>query len=189
VWNLPGPDRPGYVQRLGRAANFLGLLGLGVVVTTLLTGLSSFGHNTAWLVILAQIGAALANVGMFFAAFRILTPKAVVVRRLLPGAIIAGVSWTLLQLLGTYLVHRFLRADSVYGVFATVLGLIAWIYVAVRLIVYAAEVNVVLSRHLWPRSIVQPPLLKADMESLSLQALQNQRRKDQHVEVTFDETA
>ena len=189
VWNLPGPDRPGYVQRLGRAANFLGLLALGVIVTTLLTGLSSYGHNTTWLIILAQIGAALANVGMFFAAFRILTPKAVVVRRLLPGAIIAGVCWTLLQLLGTYLVHRFLRADSVYGVFATVLGLIAWIYVAVRLIVYAAEVNVVLSRRLWPRSIVQPPLTEADRTSLALQALQNQRRKDQHVEVTFDETA
>jgi YihY family inner membrane protein len=189
VWNLPGPDRPGYLQRLGRSANFLGLLALGVIVTTLLTGLSSFGHKTAWLVIPAQIAAGLANVGMFFAAFRILTPKAVVVRRLLPGALMAGVSWTLLQLLGTYLVRHFLKADSVYGVFASVLGLIAWIYVAVRLIVYAAEVNVVLSRRLWPRSIVQPPLLKADMESLSLQALQNQRRKDQHVEVTFDETA
>jgi YihY family inner membrane protein len=187
VWNLPGPDRPGFFQRLGRSAIFLGLLALGVIVTTLLTGLSTYGHNTAWLVIPAQIGAGLANVGMFFAAFRILTPKAVVVRRLLPGAIVAGICWTLLQLLGTYLVHHFMRSDSVYGVFATVLGLIAWIYVAVRLIVYAAEINVVLARRLWPRSIVQPPLTKADRESLSLQALQNQRRKDQHVEVTFDE--
>jgi YihY family inner membrane protein len=189
VWNLPGPDRPGFVQRLGRSGIFLGLLATGVIVTTLLTGLSTYGHNTAWLVIPAQIAAALANVGMFVAAFRILTPKAVVVRRLLPGAIVAGVCWTLLQLLGTYLVHHFLRTDSVYGVFATVLGLIAWIYVAVRVIVYSAEINVVLARRLWPRSIVQPPLLKADRESLSLQALQNQRRKEQHVEVTFDETA
>jgi YihY family inner membrane protein len=187
VWNLPGPDRPGFFQRLGRSGIFLGLLALGVIVTTLLTGLSTYGHNTAWLVIPAQIGAALANVGMFIAAFRILTPKAVVVRRLLPGAIVAGICWTLLQVLGTYLVHHFLRSDSVYGVFATVLGLIAWIYVAVRLIVYAAEINVVLARRLWPRSIVQPPLTAADRESLSLQALQNQRRKEQHVEVTFDE--
>lgn len=189
VWNLPGPDRPGFVQRLGRSATFLGLLGLGVIVTTLLTGLSTFGHNTTWLIILAQIGAAVANVGMFAAAFRILTPKAVVVRRLLPGAIVAGVCWTLLQLLGTYLVHHFLRTDSVYGVFGSVLGLIAWIYVAVRVIVYSAEVNVVLARRLWPRSIVQPPLTEADRESLTLQALQNQRRKEQHVEVTFDENA
>jgi YihY family inner membrane protein len=189
VWNLPGPDRPGWFQRLGRSGNFLALLALGVILTTLLTGLSTYGHNTAWLVIPAQLAAALVNVGMFVAAFRILTPKAVVVRRLLPGAMTAGVCWTLLQLLGTYLVHHFLRTDSVYGVFASVLGLIAWIYVAVRVVVYAAEVNVVLTRRLWPRSIVQPPLTQADRESLTLQALQNQRRKEQHVEVTFDETA
>jgi YihY family inner membrane protein len=189
VWNLPGPDRPGYFQRLGRSAEFLGLLGVGVILTTLLAGLSTYGHNTPWLVVLAQIGAAVVNVGMFAAAFRILTPKTVVVRRLLPGAIVAGVSWTALQILGTYLVHHFLKSDSVYGVFATVLGLIAWLYVAVRLIVYAAEVNVVLTHRLWPRSIVQPPLTKADRTSLAMQALQNQRRKDEHVEVTFDETA
>jgi YihY family inner membrane protein len=189
VWNLPGPDRPGFLQRLGRSAVFLCLLGLGVIVTTLLTGLSTYGHKTTWLVVVADIVAALANVGMFVAAFRILTPKTVLVRRLLPGAVIAGLCWTLLQLLGTYLVHHFLRSDSVYGVFATVLGLIAWIYVTVRIIVYAAEVNVVLYRRLWPRSIVQPPLTEADRESLALQALQNQRRKDQHVEVTFDETS
>jgi hypothetical protein len=44
---------------------------------------------------------------------------------------------------------------------------------------------VVLSRRLWPRSIVQPPLTEADRASMALQALQNQRRPEQHVEVTF----
>jgi len=34
---------PGYVQRLGRATEFLGVLGLGVVLTTLLAGLDTFG--------------------------------------------------------------------------------------------------------------------------------------------------
>jgi uncharacterized BrkB/YihY/UPF0761 family membrane protein len=36
-------------------------------------------------------------------------------------------------------------------VFATVLGLIAWLYLAVQVTVYAAEVNVVPVRRLWPR--------------------------------------
>jgi YihY family inner membrane protein len=189
VWNLPGPERPGFIQRLGRSATFLGLLSLGVIVTTLLAGLTTYGHNATWVVVIAEIGAAVTNVAMFVGAFRILTPKFVAVKRLLPGAVVAGVCWTLLQLLGTFLVHHYVRADSVYGIFGTVLGFIAWIYVAVRIIVYSAEVNVVLYRHLWPRSIVQPPLTKADKESLALQALQNQRRKEEHVEVTFDETA
>ena len=69
--------------------------------------------------------------------------------------------------------------------FATVLGLLAWIYLAVEITVYSAEVNVVLTRRLWPRAIVQPPLTEADRASMALQALQNQRRPGQHVEVTF----
>jgi uncharacterized BrkB/YihY/UPF0761 family membrane protein len=46
VWNLPGPARPGYLQRLGRAALFLAVLGLGVIVTTLFTSTAAYGHNT-----------------------------------------------------------------------------------------------------------------------------------------------
>jgi hypothetical protein len=88
---------------------------------------------------------------------------------------------------GTWLVHHFLHSDSLYGVFATVLGLLAWIYVGVQITVYSAEINVVLARRLWPRSLVQPPLTEADRASMALQALQNQRRPEQHVEVTFDD--
>src|SRR5580698_3894167 len=32
VWNLPGPNRPNFVHRLGRSASFLGILGTGVVL-------------------------------------------------------------------------------------------------------------------------------------------------------------
>ena len=71
--------------------------------------------------------------------------------------------------------------------FATVLGLIAWIYLAAEVTVYCAEINVVLARRLWPRAIVQPPLTEADRASMALQALQNQRRPEQHIEVTFDD--
>jgi hypothetical protein len=63
--------------------------------------------------------------------------------------------------------------------------LYAWIYLGVQITVYAAEVNVVLTRHLWPRRIVQPPLTEADRAALALQALQNQRREEQAVHVSF----
>jgi YihY family inner membrane protein len=187
IWNLPGPARPGYVQRLGRAMLFLALLGSGVIVTTGLASLNTYGRNAVILVILAEVAAAAVNVGMYLGAFRVLTPKAVHVRRLVPGAIAGGIVWTILQILGTYLVHHFLHSDSAYGVFATVLGLLAWIYLAVRITVYCAEINVVLARRLWPRAIVQPPLTEADRASMALQALQNQRRAEQQVRVTFDD--
>ncbi len=185
VWNLPGPARPGFLPRLGRSLLFLVVLGVGIIVTTLLTSLDTFGHNAVVLVVLAVAAAVLANVGLYFVSFRVLTPKGVPSRALLPGAAFGGAAWTLLQAIGSYLVHHFLHSSSVYGVFATVLALIAWISLGVQLTVYAAEVNVVLERRLWPRSIIQPPLTEADRAALALQALQNQRRDEQQVLVSF----
>jgi YihY family inner membrane protein len=187
VWNLPGPARPGFVQRLGRAGLFIALLGGGVIVTTALASLTTYLVKGFWLVVLTEVLTAAFNVGMYIGSFRVLTPKGVPTHQLIPGAITGGICWTVLQVLGTWLIHHFLHSDSLYGVFATVLGLLAWIYLAVQLTVYAAEINVVLARRLWPRSLVQPPLTEADRASLALQALQNQRRPEQHVEVTFSD--
>jgi YihY family inner membrane protein len=187
VWNLPGPARPGFVQRLGRAGLFLCLLGGGVIVTTGLASLTTYLPNGLAFKLPLEVVTAAFNAGMYLGGFRALTPKGVPTGKLLPGAIIGGIGWTVLQVLGTYLVHHFLHSDSVYGVFGIVLGLLAWITLAVEVTVYSAEVNVVLARRLWPRSIVQPPLTEADRASMALQALQNQRRPEQHVEVTFDD--
>lgn len=185
VWNLPGPERPGYLPRLGRSMLFLGLLGGDVIVTTALASLATYGHQSLPLVVAAEALEMAVNAGMYFAGYRILTPRAVASRDLVPGAVLAGILWTVLQVLGTYLVHHFLHSDSVYGVFATVLGLVAWLYLAARVAVYCAEVNVVLARRLWPRSIVQPPLTEADRTSLTLQTLESRQREEQQVQVTF----
>ena len=63
VWNLAGPARPGYLQRLGRAGLFLGVLGLGVIVTTLLTSLGAYGHHAIAIVVLLEALAVAANIG------------------------------------------------------------------------------------------------------------------------------
>jgi YihY family inner membrane protein len=187
VWNLPGPARPGYVPRLGRAATFLGVLGLGVIATTALAALDAFGQHSIPFIVASEALATLVNIGMYLIAFRVLTPAGISWRQLVPGAVAGGVAWTVLQVAGTYLVRHALNTAAVYGVFATVLGLLAWVYLAVELTVYAAEINVVLDRRLWPRSVVQPPLTEADRVSMALQALQNQRRAEQMVHVTFND--
>ncbi len=166
---------------------FLALLGGGVIVTTGLSSLDNYVFKGFGLDFLAVAVTATFSAGMYIGAFRVLTPKGVPIGKLLPGAVTAGILYTALQVLGTWLVHHYLHTDSVYGVFATVLGLLAWIYLAVEITVYSAEINVVLVRRLWPRAIVQPPLTEADRASMALQALQNQRRPEQHIEVTFDD--
>ncbi|HZQ57926.1 MAG TPA: YihY/virulence factor BrkB family protein [Acidimicrobiales bacterium] len=190
VWDLPGPERPNYVTRLVRSFGFLGVLVLGVIVTTALASFGTFSGHVWYLVIGAEVIAGLVNIGQYFLAFRVLTPKVVPTRRLVPGSVFGGVGWTVLQALGGYFVgHQLKNTSQVYGTFALVLGLLAWIYIGVQLSIYAAELNVVLAEHLWPRSIVQPPLTEADERALAAQVTENQRRPEQHVGVSYEKPA
>ena len=76
-------------------------------------------------------------------------------RDLRTGAAIAAVCWQVLQLAGGYVVsHQLHRASELYGTFGIVLGLLAWLFLQAEVTLYAAEVDVVLARRLWPRSIM-----------------------------------
>ena len=159
VWNVPGVIRPGFLPRLGRSMEFLGILGLDVVLTTFLAGKVTFGHGPLWSQLLFGTIGLLISILLYVLGFRVLTPKSIKTSHLVPGAILAGVGWTILQYAGTLLVSHALRhASQVYGYFASVLGLISFIYLAAEITMYAAEVNVVRMRHLYPRSMAPPPV-------------------------------
>ena len=49
--------------------------------------------------------------------------------------------------------HQLRHLSNLYGTFATVLGLIWWLALGSIVTVYASEFNVVVTRHLWPRSL------------------------------------
>jgi YihY family inner membrane protein len=182
VWNIPGAVRPNFVSRLTRCLLFLGVLGAGLAVTTLLSGFGTFSSHEIGVDIASEAAAAACNMGLYIAAFRVLTPTRVGTRSLVPGALFGGAVWTVLQALGGYVVGHYLRSDNaVYGMFGTVLGLVAWIYLGAQVTVYAAELNTVIARRLWPRGMVQPPLTEADQRSIGLQAIQSQRRPEQEI--------
>jgi hypothetical protein len=65
----------------------LGVLGLAVIVTRLLTSLGTYGYNAVVIVVLAEAVALAANIGMYFIAFRLLTPKADPTRKLVPDVV------------------------------------------------------------------------------------------------------
>ncbi len=182
VWNIPAAVRPNYWVRMARSLTFLLVLAIGLVTTTFLSSFGTFGRHEFWLGIAAEVVAAIANVGIYVAAFRVLTPKQVETRYLIPGALVAGVLWTVIQAFGGYVVGHYLRDDNVvYGTFGTVLGLIAWLAIGAQITAYSAELNVVIVRRLWPRGLVQPPLTEADQRSIAFQAIENQRRPEQEV--------
>jgi YihY family inner membrane protein len=190
VWNIRGVRRPGYWARLVRSGLFIVLLAAFLVISTGLAWVASYpshGLGEAWRVG-GGLVSAVVNMATYLVAFRVLTPSGVETRQLVPGAAIAGLAWTGLQTVGGYLVGHYVRdATPVYGFFAFILGLIFWIYLGAQLTLYCAELNVVLARRWWPRGLVQPPLTRADKEALVALTKEEQRFREQEVEVRFVE--
>ena len=84
------------------------------------------------------------NIGVFWLAFRLGTAPEIGWRQLRLGAVIGGVIWQVLQDVGGYFVsHQLAHASPVYGTFAVVIGLLAWLYLEAELTLYAVEINVV----------------------------------------------
>ena len=70
----------------------------------------------------------------------------------------AAVLWEILQIVGgVYIGHVLKNAKSHYAFFATVIALLVFLHLGAQLTLYAAEVNVVVKRKLWPRSLLGPP--------------------------------
>jgi len=163
VWNVPQKDRPGFLPRVGRSLGLLAVLGVDALVTTALAGVVGSGEFGSILEAAGVVLSVAINVGLYWAGFRLLTPRSVPGRDLVPGAALAGVVWSVLQFLGGYLVaHELRNSSELYGTFALVLGLLWWLYIGAEMTLYAAEFNVVLVRRLWPRSLTHHPLTPAD---------------------------
>ncbi|MGH2528280.1 MAG: YihY/virulence factor BrkB family protein [Actinomycetota bacterium] len=183
VWNVPFEHRPNFLKSTLRALIMLGVLG---VLTLASAAAGSIGGASSrwWLVILGLAVSLVVNVFLFLLAFRILTSENLTWEDVLPGAAMGSVAWTSLHALGGYYVSHQLRgASDVYGTFAIVIGLLAWIFIGAQVTLLSAEVNVVRKRHLWPRSLVQPPFTDADVEALTRYAKQEGRRPEERIDV------
>ncbi len=158
VWGVPRHARPKFATKVGKGLLLFVVLGVGIAATTAVAGVGSVLDWGPFGSVLAALPAALVNIAVFLVMFRLLSPPDVKSRTLLPGALFAGIGWQVLQTVGVNLVsHQLRHSSQVYGVFGVTLGLLSFLYLAAELTVYAAEINVVRSRHLWPRSLVAPP--------------------------------
>jgi membrane protein len=188
IWSVPFKDRPDFLHARLRGLGMLSILGTLSIVSTTAAGFVGSSSHAAPAVIAGVLVAFVLNLALFMTAFKLLTAVEVSWRDLLPGVIVAAVLWQLLQHLGGFYVdHELKRTGPLYGVFALVLGLLAWLYLGAQLTVFAAEINVVRVRRLWPRSFLSDPLLDADRRALTSSAEVEERVQEEHVEVEFDE--
>jgi uncharacterized BrkB/YihY/UPF0761 family membrane protein len=181
AWNVAEKDRPGFGPRLLRGIGWYCIFGVGVVASTFVASLGTALGLPGGLV-LSEVEALVINLLLFSASFWILSPPAPL-PKLLPGACFAGFVWTVLTGVGIGLTHHLAHSNALYGTFAPVLGLLALLYLAARLSIYAVEANVVAADRLWPRSLSGRDLTAADRRQLACLAERQRRVEGQRVSV------
>ena len=189
VWAVPFKDRPNFVHSRLRGLLLLICLGIMFVASAAATTLATtvFGGP------LAKIGGYAITLGVNFClyvlAFRFLTSAIIPTRSLWLGAGVGALFLSVMQLVGTIYVKRVIsHASNTYGTFATVIGLLVWLHLIAQLTLYAAEINVVVVRRLWPRSLFGPPDEPADRETLRALAKVEERHEGEQVEVHFNKS-
>jgi YihY family inner membrane protein len=185
VWAVPIKDRPDFLRSRLRGLLLVGALGLLFIVATAVGGFTSGIDGPAGKVGAILVGLAV-NLCIFLAAFRFLTSATVPTRCLWLGVAVAAVFWEVLQFFGGYYVSHVLRHTSPLGApFATVIALLVFLHLGAQVTLYAAEINVVVARRLWPRNLLGPPQAPADEETLRALAKVEERDETEHVDVEF----
>jgi uncharacterized BrkB/YihY/UPF0761 family membrane protein len=192
VWNVPYVERPGFGPALARSFGLLVTLGVNVVVTGTLSGVGGAGRLGFTLRIGAFLLSTALNVGLFLLAFRLATARVIRTRDMLLSAVISAVLWQVLIAVGALLLaHQVRHAQSLYGTFGVVLGLLAWLQLQAQVTLYAMEADVVRARGLWPRSVSPPPLTGADRRAYAgyVEAERRLPAEEQQVAVHFPDEA
>lgn len=148
IWDVPSDTRPNIAVVRGRSLLAVVVVGAAQVASAgvVTIGFAGVTDVTA----ISRLGLALAafgiNVGTAMLILPILTsPRLSWRTQVAPGALVAGVAFTVLQYVGTAVVGRAIaRASTVYGTFATVIGLIFWLSLHSSATLAGAELNAAL---------------------------------------------
>jgi YihY family inner membrane protein len=154
VWGVPTRERLGFVAGRLRGAIMLALFGGFFLSITVISGFVTSTGGQLFDNVLLLLATVALNVLLFLCGYRYLTDRHPSWGEVWPGALVAGVLWSALQAAGTYLVTRkAANSSAVYGVFATVIGLLLWLQIGALFSIVGVEINAVRAGHLWPRSL------------------------------------
>jgi membrane protein len=193
AWSVPRNSRPNPFLARGRSLLLLATAGLAVLGTTALSTLGSGNAGSLGIALrmVALVASVAVNGVVFVFAFRLATSRPLTVRQVAPGALTAAVLWQLLQTFGvSYVGHVVSKASATNGVFALVLGLLAFLYLAAVVGVLCVEINVVHVDHLHPRALLTPftddvDLTPGDRRSYTGLAKAQRSKGFERVHVTF----
>jgi uncharacterized BrkB/YihY/UPF0761 family membrane protein len=187
IWDIPRVAQPGFIPKRARSLGCLLVIGTSLAATTFATQATTLLPNLPGIARIGGVVLSLAlNAASYLVMFQVLASGRQPWRQLVPGALVGGVGYTVLQGAGQWYVGRSVSgATDTYGTFAIVIGLISWLYLLSQFTLFAAEINVVRARGLWPRSLFPPRLTRADKRALTAGVLSQQTRPEQHIDVVY----
>nr|WP_314144403.1 YihY/virulence factor BrkB family protein [uncultured Rhodococcus sp.] len=191
AWTVPKNLRPDPIRSRVRGLGLLSTVGLAVLAITALNVLSAAGYFGPESGLVVFVVGTIFYVGVFVVAFRLATARPVSIQEVLPGAVVAGLIWQLLQTFGSvYVKYVVSNATVTNGVFAVVLGLLAFLYVTSVSIVMCIEINVVRVDRLFPRALLAPftddvELTEGDKLTYTGQAEAQRSKPFEDIDVTF----
>lgn len=143
-------ERPNLVRTRGRSLLGIAIVGLAQVGSAVLATLAALDQFAVVHKLLLALGAVVVNSLVLAATYRWLCVHPFTWRQVAPGAMAAGVVFSILQLLGTAVVGRAIaNASPVYGTFASVIGLISWLGLHSMVALLGAELNHLLPARRW----------------------------------------
>jgi membrane protein len=196
AWSVPRNKRPNPVRLRLKSLALLTLTGASVLAITIISTLGNetevFGPRLDLTLRWVVRAVTVLLIGMLLTiVFRLAAARRHHLGRAAPGAFTVAVLWQALQYLGTaYTTGVIKQTGGMNFVFALVLGLIGIIYFASLIGVVGMQVNVVLARRLWPRSLRSVFVDRGDLTDADRRAYASYVRAQQHkgaenVVVTF----
>lgn len=154
LWEIPKHERHGFVEGKLRGLLLLTMLGGMFAIASGASGAVSGGLGAPLLKVVGIVISLVLNLALFMTSFRMLCSERIGWRVLLPGAVVASVLWEVLQVLGGVYIDHIKHSADVYGTFALVLGILAWLHIGSQMTLYCAELNVVLEKKRWPQPLL-----------------------------------
>jgi membrane protein len=185
VWQVPRPKRAGFPKAAFKSLSIIVVGGVGLLTAAVLSSLAtSLGHSAMYKLIPSLISIVLLF-GVFSFIFKVGTDGAIVgYKGAAIAALVSAIGLQILQTLGGYYItHELKGLRSLYGTFALVLGLLAWIYLQAQLVLYALEIASVKHLQLWPRSLDADDLTEQDKRAYELYAQKERYAEQEDVEV------
>lgn len=156
LWHIPKDKRQSFPNTILGSFKIIIVGGVGLLSSALIsTYATGLGRSFVFQILASFISTIIITTTLYIVIDISLEEPSKLKFEIFLAALFSAMGILLLQRLGGYILTNQLRnLNDLYGTFAIVLGLIFWIYLQAKVMLFAVVASIVLKHHLWPISLV-----------------------------------